>query len=208
MFSPGGQHAAAADRPPRRALARRARARTTSRSTASSACSTRRRWRSTRSACSRSSPTGTLTVGDVWQAALDPASTTTSRRLVEGRAEAVEASVRADRPRDVEESGFDFPDEIWARVIYDVCLARARRPCRSSARRGTDPALLRRASRRWSSRRRELTTDQAEAFVERQARVFELTKPHLVERWRRRRRPAAAAGRRGGDRPARRPAPR
>ena len=31
---------------------------------------------------------------------------------------------------------------------------------------------------------RELTTDQAEAFVERQARAFELAKPYLVERWR------------------------
>jgi hypothetical protein len=29
----------------------------------------------------------------------------------------------------------------------------------------------------------ELSTDQAEAFVERQARVFELTKPYLRERW-------------------------
>ncbi|MBA3796479.1 MAG: hypothetical protein H0X20_04560, partial [Chloroflexi bacterium] len=27
-------------------------------------------------------------------------------------------------------------------------------------------------------------TDQAEAFVERQARAFELGKPYLVERWR------------------------
>ena len=39
----------------------------------------------------------------------------------------------------------------------------------------------------------ELTTDQAEAFVERQARVFELTKPYLVDRWKRPRREPAAA---------------
>jgi hypothetical protein len=31
---------------------------------------------------------------------------------------------------------------------------------------------------------RELTTDQADAFVERQARAFEHQKPYLVQRWR------------------------
>jgi hypothetical protein len=30
---------------------------------------------------------------------------------------------------------------------------------------------------------RDLTTDQAEQFVERQARAFELAKPYLVGRW-------------------------
>ncbi len=37
---------------------------------------------------------------------------------------------------------------------------------------------------------RELTTDQAEAFVERQARAFELAKPQFVERWKQQSTPA------------------
>ena len=32
---------------------------------------------------------------------------------------------------------------------------------------------------------RDMTTDQAEVLVDRQARAFELAKPYLVERWRR-----------------------
>ena len=36
---------------------------------------------------------------------------------------------------------------------------------------------------------RRLSDEQAEERVERQAREFELLKPYLVERWRRRRRP-------------------
>jgi len=39
----------------------------------------------------------------------------------------------------------------------------------------------------------EMTTDQAEAFVERQAKAFELTKPYLVDRWEQKPRSAKAA---------------
>ncbi len=55
---PGGQHDPAADRAARRNRGWASRARTTCRSTASSASSTRRRWRSTRAGCSSSSPRG------------------------------------------------------------------------------------------------------------------------------------------------------
>ncbi|HEV8053633.1 MAG TPA: hypothetical protein VGP30_02265 [Candidatus Limnocylindrales bacterium] len=126
---------------------------------------------------------GRLTVAEQWQAAFAPEQYAAVMRLAEGAAEAVEAASRADRPSSIDDSHFGFPDETWARLIYDSCLA---------ARRGALPmerliaSLIPLYFGRVASliiETRELTTDQAEAFVERQARAFELAKPYFVERW-------------------------
>jgi hypothetical protein len=136
---------------------------------------------------------GHVTVSEVWEAALDAATFDHVSRLAVEAAEAVEASVRADRPRAVEESGFTFPDETWSRVIYDVCLAAAR---------GAVPIdrLVASLIPIYFGRvaglvieTRELTTDQAEAFVERQAKAYELAKPQFAERWRAQSTPEAPA---------------
>jgi hypothetical protein len=80
-------------------------------------------------------------------------------------------------------SAFHFPDDVWARVIYDLV---------ATARRGDPPvdelvaALVPIYFGRVGSLvvdTRHLTTEQAEERVERQAREFELLKPYLVERW-------------------------
>jgi glycosyltransferase involved in cell wall biosynthesis len=80
-------------------------------------------------------------------------------------------------------AAFHFPDDLWARVIYDLVLA---------ARRAEPPieelvaALVPIYFGRVGSfviENRHVTTDQAEERVERQAREFELLKPYLVERW-------------------------
>ena len=79
-------------------------------------------------------------------------------------------------------SAFHFPDEAWARVIYDLVLAaRDPRPSARDARRGARADLLRARRRASSSRTANVTTDQAEDRVERQARAFELLKPYLVD---------------------------
>jgi glycosyltransferase involved in cell wall biosynthesis len=81
-------------------------------------------------------------------------------------------------------AAFHFPDDVWARLIYDLVVA---------ARRGDAPievmvaALVPVYFGRVGSfviENRAVTTDQAEERVERQAREFELLKPYLVERWR------------------------
>jgi hypothetical protein len=126
---------------------------------------------------------GRLTMADIWAKSLSPEVNVQVTRLAEEAQAAVEGAVRADRPKPVEESGFGFPDETWARLIYDVCL---------SARAGAVPidkmvaALIPLYFGRVASlviETRDLTTDQAEAFVERQARAFELAKPQFVQRW-------------------------
>jgi glucosylglycerate synthase len=80
-------------------------------------------------------------------------------------------------------AAFHFPDDVWARLIYDLVIA---------ARRGDVlvevmvAALVPIYFGRVGSfviENRAMTTDQAEERVERQAREFELLKPYLVERW-------------------------
>jgi glucosylglycerate synthase len=127
---------------------------------------------------------GRLTVGEEWQAALVPENHAAVLHLVAEAEHAVDEDARADTPTTVEDSSFGFPDELWARCVYDMCLA---------ARAGTLPVdqLVASLIPLYFGRvagliieTRELTSDQAEAFVERQARAFELAKPAFVERWR------------------------
>jgi hypothetical protein len=126
---------------------------------------------------------GALNVGEEWEAALAAENLSIIRQLVDEAGKAVDAAVRADLPSPLEESGFLFPDETWARVIYDVVIAyhERRLPLERLVTSLIPLYFGRVASLIFETR--ELTTDQAEAFVERQARTFELSKPYLVERW-------------------------
>ncbi len=81
------------------------------------------------------------------------------------------------------QADFHFPDDAWARVVYDLIVA---------VREGAVPteemvtALVPIYFGRVGSfiiENRELTTDQAEERVERQAREFELLKPYLRKQW-------------------------
>jgi glucosylglycerate synthase len=80
-------------------------------------------------------------------------------------------------------SSFHFPDELWARLIYDLVVT-ARRD--ESQIEQLVAALVPVYFGRVGSfviENRHITTEQAEERVERQAREFELLKPYLVERW-------------------------
>ena len=99
-------------------------------------------------------------------------------------------------------AGFHFPDDVWSKVIYDLVVAVGR------IERAAEPAEGSKAGSRTTSKaatidryvaalvpiyfgrvasfvieNRDITTDEAEERVERQAREFELLKPYLVERW-------------------------
>ncbi len=139
---------------------------------------------------------GSLTMGDRWRQMLDRANAETVLVL------AAEAGHLADVARtrlglggDTASSSatttemadalaaFHFPDDLWARVVYDLVVA---------ARRADAPleelvaALVPIYFGRVGSfviENRHVTTEQAEERVERQAREFELLKPYLVERW-------------------------
>jgi hypothetical protein len=139
---------------------------------------------------------GSLTLADTWRRTLDPATAeavltlaaeagpladTASRRLGlggEGAAAHVPTLEMAEAL-----AGFHFPDDLWARVVYDLVVA---------TRRGDmDPAALVAALvpiyfgrvGSFVVETRHLATSDAEERVEHQAREFELLKPYLVDRW-------------------------
>jgi hypothetical protein len=80
-------------------------------------------------------------------------------------------------------SAFHFPDDVWARVIYDLVIT-ARSPKREleTLVAALVPIYFGRVGS-FVIENRNVTTEQAEDRVERQARAFELIKPYLVDRW-------------------------
>jgi hypothetical protein len=80
-------------------------------------------------------------------------------------------------------STFHFPDDLWARVVYDLVLT-ARDPSQplESFVAALVPIYFGRVGS-FVIENRHITTDQAEERVERQAREFERLKPYLVQRW-------------------------
>ncbi|HSL97892.1 MAG TPA: hypothetical protein VK831_04915 [Candidatus Deferrimicrobiaceae bacterium] len=80
-------------------------------------------------------------------------------------------------------AGFTFPDELWARVLYDLVRSAREHPDRVDA---FVAALVPIYFGRVASsviENRDLSTDRAEDSVERQAREFERLKPYLVGHW-------------------------
>jgi hypothetical protein len=79
---------------------------------------------------------------------------------------------------------FHFPDDLWARVVYDLVIAtrRAELPVEQLVA-ALVPVYFGRVGS-FVIENRHLTTADAEERVERQAREFELLKPYLVDRWR------------------------
>jgi hypothetical protein len=138
---------------------------------------------------------GSLNVGDAWQRLLEPANAEAVMLLAQ------EAGTRADAATlrlglggemsnpvstlDMAEAlaGFHFPDDLWARVIYDLVVA--------TGAGAADPGQLVAALvpiyfgrvGSFVVENRHVTTADAEERVDHQARQFELLKPYLVERW-------------------------
>jgi hypothetical protein len=80
-------------------------------------------------------------------------------------------------------AAFHFPDDLWAKLIYDLVLAaRSSEPPIESLVAALVPVYFGRVGS-FVIENRHITTDQAEERVERQAREFELLKPYLVDRW-------------------------
>jgi hypothetical protein len=136
-----------------------------------------------------------VTLGPTWSEMLAPKTVAGVLALAESAGtvgETVRASVAASDTPGVPPStasmaaaaaGFTFPDELWARVIYDLVVTAREQPDRLEA---FVTALVPVYFGRVASaviENRELTTDRAEESVERQAREFERLKPYLVDRW-------------------------
>ena len=79
--------------------------------------------------------------------------------------------------------GFHFPDDLWARCIYDLIIATRRGEVDTGQMvAALTPIYFGRVGS-FVIENRHVTTSAAEERVERQAREFELLKPYLVQRW-------------------------
>jgi len=139
---------------------------------------------------------GSLALADTWRRMLEPATVDAVLIL------AVEAGRLADaashklgiggendsvRPTTAEMAealaGFHFPDDLWARVIYDLVIATRRGAVDSAALVAALVPIYFGRVGSFVVENRHVDTADAEERVERQAREFELLKPYLVERW-------------------------
>ena len=139
---------------------------------------------------------GSVTLADMWRRMLTPSNVETvlllaaeagqladaaRARLGLGGDVASTSATTAEMAKAV--SAFHFPDDLWARVIYDlVVAARTDDPPVEQMVAALVPIYFGRVGS-FVIENRNVTTDQAEERVERQARAFELLKPYLIERW-------------------------
>ncbi|HET7169457.1 MAG TPA: hypothetical protein VFI69_09650 [Candidatus Limnocylindrales bacterium] len=139
---------------------------------------------------------GSLTLVDTWRAMLAPDTLETVRALaLEAGALGDAAQAKLGIGGDVAStsattlemadavSAFHFPDDAWARVIYDLVVAARTPPLPlETLVAALVPIYFGRVAS-FIIENRHVTTTQAEERVERQAREFELLKPYLVGRW-------------------------
>lgn len=143
---------------------------------------------------------GSLTLAGTWRTMLDPANAdavlalaseagtladAASRRLGLGGEDA-----RAVGTGEMAEAlaAFQFPDDLWARVIYDLVLAVRRGDLETETMVASLVPIYFGRVGSFVIENRHVTTTDAEERVERQARAFEQLKGYLVDRW-----PAAGA---------------
>ena len=82
-----------------------------------------------------------------------------------------------------EVAGFHFPDDLWARVFYDLMVASAQPGAQTEKLVAALVPIYFGRVGRFVIENRRLTGEQAEERVERQSREFELLKPYLIEHW-------------------------
>jgi hypothetical protein len=138
---------------------------------------------------------GSLTLADTWRRMLDRTNVETVLALA---AEAGTLADSASRRLGLggEDGGhattlemaealaaFHFPDDLWARVVYDLVLAVRKGELETNAMVASLVPIYFGRVGSFVIENRHVTTADAEERVERQARQFELLKPYLVDRW-------------------------
>ncbi|HEY7131063.1 MAG TPA: hypothetical protein VH440_02375 [Candidatus Limnocylindrales bacterium] len=139
---------------------------------------------------------GSLTLADTWKGMFGPGNTDTVMVLAREAGKLVDqARARLGIAGDGTStshttlemaealSAFHFPDDLWARLIYDLVIAaRSNEPPIEQLVAALVPIYFGRVGS-FVIENRHQTTEGAEDRVERQAREFELLKPYLVQRW-------------------------
>jgi hypothetical protein len=124
-----------------------------------------------------------VTLADTWRLIVHPTRSEALLNLADEAAAALDEAGRADTPSGIDDVAFHLPDGLWASLLYDLAIA-VRDGVAEVER--VVAALVPIYFARVASlviEAREMTTQQAEALFERQARAFELAKPEFVQRW-------------------------
>ena len=105
---------------------------------------------------------------DIWEKVMEPSN------LLE-----VSFAARAGNEED-----FSFPENLWAKLVYDFAVA-YNFECRFSRRQIVEALVPLYCARTadFALRTRNMTNMEAEHLVQRQAEEFEWLKPYLVEKW-------------------------
>jgi len=139
---------------------------------------------------------GSLTLADRWRTMFAPANLETLLVLAREAGKLADAArlklgvsgdAAATRASTLEMAdaltAFHFPDDLWARLIYDLVVSsEGDEDAIEAMVASLVPVYFGRVGS-FVIENRAVTTDQAEERVERQAREFELLKPYLIDRW-------------------------
>jgi glycosyltransferase involved in cell wall biosynthesis len=84
---------------------------------------------------------------------------------------------------EMEKQRFDFPVDLWARVLFDSAVSYRDRVCDSSVLIESLLPLYSGKTFAFVKKTNRLSAREAEEAVEEECTVFEMTKPYLVQRW-------------------------
>ncbi len=78
---------------------------------------------------------------------------------------------------------FDFPTQVWAKLLYDFAVAYAREEVPRPDLLNSLIPLYYGKTFSFVRKTAKMSVQQAEEFIENECMVFEETKPYLIERW-------------------------
>lgn len=127
---------------------------------------------------------GRVALSDAWALLMAPERLAALETLADEAAAALDEITRSDTPSTADDAEFFFSDELWARIIFDLALtARGETMAMDRLIAALVPIYYARVAS-LVIEARDMTTQQAEPLVERQARAYEAAKPDFVARWR------------------------
>lgn len=85
--------------------------------------------------------------------------------------------------KDMKKSLFDFPTDLWARILYDTAVSVQNRACDRLLIIDALVPLYFGRTFAFVKKARAMSTRQAEETIEEDCTIFEMTKPYLVKRW-------------------------
>lgn len=81
---------------------------------------------------------------------------------------------------------FNFPADLWARVLFDTAVSYRERPAKRDEILGSLITLFSGKALSFITKTRKLSVKQAEETIEEECMTFEMTKPYLISEWKKR----------------------